>query len=86
VTLLREHDQSRPAEWDAVDCLTDYQLPQRQPKNEYVERMLLVDGDVFLLSIGGAVAETEAAIWSARTTFAAAFSRLLVGGFPDLEL
>jgi len=85
VTLLQEYDQSVPEEWDTVDCLVDYRLPQEQPENEYAERMLIVDTDIFLLSIGGTGITTETAIWSARTTFAAAFSQLLMGGFPDLE-
>jgi sugar-specific transcriptional regulator TrmB len=85
VLILREHDQSLSEEWKTIDCLIDHQLPQEQPENEDAERMLLVDTDVFLLSIGGTDINTEAAIWSARTTFAAAFSQLLMGGFPDLE-
>jgi len=85
VTLLREYDQSIPEEWETVDCLVNYQLPREQPENEYADQMLIVDTDVFLLSIGGPRISAETAIWSARTTFAAAFSQLLMGGFPDIE-
>lgn len=85
VTLLQEYDQSVPEEWDTVDCLVDYRLLQGQPENEYAERILLLDTDTFLLSISRKGITTETAIWNARTTVAAAFSQLLMGGFPDLE-
>ncbi|MFC6989045.1 hypothetical protein ACFQJD_10615 [Haloplanus sp. GCM10025708] len=86
VSLVREPDQSLPTEWTEISCLTDHQLPSEWQSNDYAERMLVVDSDVFLFSIRPQIeaeGPEEIAIWSARTTFATAFVQLMIGGFPD---
>lgn len=86
VVLIRESDQTLPAEWAEIPCTVDYQLPPEWQGNDYAERVLVVDSDVFLFSIqsgAGANDTDEVAIWSAHTTFATAFAQLIVGGFPN---
>jgi sugar-specific transcriptional regulator TrmB len=83
--LLREYDQNLPQPWTTVDCLTDVRLPAENQSNEYARRMLIVDDDVFLLSIRGSENASEIAIWSAHTTFAAVFCQLLLGSFSELD-
>ncbi|MFB6169114.1 MAG: TrmB family transcriptional regulator [Haloferacaceae archaeon] len=84
VGLLPEHDQPVADVWTDLDCVRTFRLPAEQT-NEYAERVLVVDFETFLLSIQGPDAAEETAVWSARTTFAQVFSRLIVGSFPGAE-
>jgi sugar-specific transcriptional regulator TrmB len=83
VALLAEPDQPVGEAWLALDLRVV--RPEERRSNEYAERVLVVDFDVFLLSIRGADGAEETAVWSAHTTFARVFSRLIAGSFPGAE-
>lgn len=82
VHLLREPEQEIPELWTEIQCVTVHPLPPETQHNDYAVRMLIVDSDVFLLSIRGRETESEIAIWSAHTTFAEVFSQLLTASLP----
>lgn len=84
VGLLVEGDETVAPAWHDLDCVREYRVPAENT-NEYAERVLIVDFDVFLLSIRGGPAADETAVWSAHTTFARVFSQLIAGSLPDLD-
>jgi sugar-specific transcriptional regulator TrmB len=84
VALLPEHDQTVAPAWGDIGGLREYRLSP-ESENEYAERVLVVDFDVFLLSIRGAETDEETAVWSAHTTFARVFSQIIAGSVPGLD-
>lgn len=83
VVLFAESDQPVAESLRAVSSRL-VRLPAEDQSNEYAERILIADFEVFLLSIRGAETEAETAVWSAETTFARVFSQLIVGSIPDV--
>lgn len=84
VGLLVEEGGQVAAAWDDLDRVREYLVPAENT-NEYAERVLIVDFDVFLLSIRGDETASETAVWSAHTTFARVFSQLIAGSLPTVD-
>ena len=83
VAVVRAPDSPRP---DDLAGVTDVTLDPELQRNDAVERLLVVDDDVVLLSVQSPAGEggsaREVAMWSAHTTFATAFARLILGSLP----
>jgi sugar-specific transcriptional regulator TrmB len=84
VILLAQNDQTVDSSWVDNDNIKIFRSSQVNQSNKYAERMLIVDHDVFLLSIRGGKADEETAVWSARTTFAQIFCQLTIGNFEEI--
>jgi sugar-specific transcriptional regulator TrmB len=84
VVVVAEHDQSVAGAWADLPRVREVRLAP-ETGNEYAERVVVVDFDVFLLSIRGVGTGAETAVWSAHTTFARLFSRLIAGSFPGVD-
>ncbi len=84
VGLLVEEGSQAAAAWDDLDSVREHRVPAENT-NEYAERVLIADFDVFLLSIRGDEAASETAVWSAHTTFARVFSQLIAGSLPTVD-
>jgi sugar-specific transcriptional regulator TrmB len=84
VVLLLEPDQQVADAWADVGRVREFRIPPENT-NEYAERVLIADFEVFLLSVNGSTSEPETAVWSADTTFARVFSQLIAGSFPGLD-
>jgi sugar-specific transcriptional regulator TrmB len=85
LALLAENDQPVATAWESAGLGETIRLPDEEAGNEYAERVLIVDFETFLLSVRGTETTEETAVWSAGSTFARVFSRLIVGSFPGAE-
>jgi sugar-specific transcriptional regulator TrmB len=85
LVLLAEGDQPVAPVWGSAGVRETVRLPDAEAGNEYAERVLIVDFETFLLSVRGAGAAEETAVWSAGSTFARVFARLIAGSFPGAE-
>jgi len=86
VELMLVADYGQPVGdiWDTLSVPVA-RLPEDDPGNEYAERVLIVDSDIFLLSIRGGETQDEIAVWSAHTTFSQVFSQLILESIPVIE-
>lgn len=78
VTVLRASDEDLPSEWEAVGCLRESTYANGPLASDALRRLLLVDDDVFVLSVGSESSAPATAVWSARTAVAAVLSPFIL--------
>lgn len=85
VVVVAEHGARTSDVWATLDGAAVVRLPPESGGNEYAQRVLIADFEVFLLSVRGHDDAGETAVWSAHTTFATVFSQLIAGSLPGVE-
>ncbi|WP_256545675.1 TrmB family transcriptional regulator [Halobellus inordinatus] len=78
VHILYEKGKELPKIWSELDCVTADSISTHKRYAKGAVRVLVVDSDVFLLSVLRSEASAETAIWSSHTSFAEVFSQLLL--------